>query len=43
MNTNVKNICEVFEDIEEKFTDSQYESILDNLMTLNKKRKRKDI
>ena len=39
MNTNVKNICEVVEDIKEKLTDCQYKIIMDNLMVLNEKRK----
>jgi len=43
MNTNVKNICEVVEDIKKTLTDCQYEFILDNLMklhqTLNKNKK----
>jgi hypothetical protein len=41
MNKNVKKICEVVEDIKAKLTDCQYESILDNLMTLNNNKKRK--
>lgn len=39
MNTNVKNICEVVEDIKEKLTDCQYKIIMDNLMILNEKKK----
>ena len=39
MNTNVKNICEVVEDIKEKLTDCQYKIIMDNLMVLNEKKK----
>ncbi len=35
MNTNVKNICEVVEDIKENITDYQYKTIMDNLMVLN--------
>ena len=35
MNTNVKNICEVVEDIKENITDYQYKTIMDNLMELN--------
>ena len=38
MNTNVKNICKVVEDIKEKLTDCQYKSIMDNLMVLNEKK-----
>ena len=38
MNTNVKNICEVVEDIKEKLTDCQYKTIMDNLMVLNEKK-----
>ena len=39
MNTNVKNICEVVEDIKEKLTDCQYKTIMDDLMVLNEKKK----
>ncbi len=39
MNTNVKNICEVVEDIKEKLTDCQYKIIMENLMVLNEKQK----
>ena len=35
MNTNVKNICDVVEDIKENITDYQYKTIMDNLMILN--------
>ena len=35
MNTNVKDICEVVEDIKENITDYQYKTIMDNLMILN--------
>ena len=38
MNTNVKNICEVVEDIKEKLSDCQYKIIMDNLMVLNEKK-----
>ena len=38
MNTNVKNICEVVEDIKEKLLDCQYKIIMDNLMVLNEKK-----
>ena len=38
MNTNVKNICEIVEDIKEKLTDCQYKIIMDNLMVLNEKK-----
>jgi hypothetical protein len=38
MNTNIKNICEVVENIKEKLTDCQYKIIMDNLMVLNEKR-----
>ncbi len=37
MNTNVKNIGEIVEDIKETLTDYQYKTIMDNLMTLNNK------
>ena len=35
MNTNVKNISEIVEDIKETLTDYQYKTIMDNLMELN--------
>ena len=38
MNTNVKNISEIVDDIKEKLTDYQYKTIMDNLMALNKKK-----
>ena len=38
MNTNVKNISEIVEDIKENITDYQYKTILDNLMILNNKK-----
>jgi hypothetical protein len=38
MNTNVKNICEVVEEIKETITDNQYKIIMDNLMVLNEKK-----
>ena len=38
MNTNVKNIYEIVEDIKEKLTDYEYKTIMDNLMALNKKK-----
>ena len=38
MNTNVKNISEVVDDIKEKLTDYQYKTIMDNLMALNNKK-----
>ena len=38
MNTNVKNICEIVEDIKENITDYQYKTIMDNLMILNYKK-----
>ena len=37
MNTNVGNIYEVIEEIKENITDSQYKTVMDNLMVLNKK------
>jgi hypothetical protein len=37
MNTNVGNIYEVVEEIKQNITDSQYKTIMDNLMVLNKK------
>jgi hypothetical protein len=42
MNINVKNICEVVEDIKEKLTDCQYKIIMDNLMVLNEKKEKTD-
>ena len=38
MNTNVRNISEIVEDIKEKLTDYQYKTIMDNLMVLNKRK-----
>ena len=38
MNTNVRNISEIVDDIKEKLTDYQYKTIMDNLMALNNKR-----
>lgn len=35
MNTNVRSICEVIEEIKENITDNQYKTIMDNLMVLN--------
>ena len=37
MNANVGNIYEVVEEIKESITDSQYKTVMDNLMVLNKK------
>ena len=37
MNTNVGNIYEVVEEIKQNISDSQYKTIMDNLMVLNKK------
>ena len=42
MNTNVKNISEIVEDIKEKLTDYQYKTILDNLMVLNKEKEEEE-
>jgi hypothetical protein len=42
MNTNVKNICEVVEDIKETLADYQYKTIMDNLMVLNNKKEEED-
>ena len=36
MNTNVKNISEIVDDIKESITDNQYKTIMDNLMILNR-------
>ncbi len=38
MNTNVRNISEIVDDIKEKLTDYQYKTIMDNLMVLNVKK-----
>ena len=38
MNTNVKNIYEIVEEIKQNITDNQYKTIMDNLMALNKKK-----
>jgi hypothetical protein len=38
MNTNVKNICEIVEEVKEKLTDYQYKTIMDILMVLNNKK-----
>ena len=35
MNTNVKNISEIVEDIKQNITDYQYKTIMENLMVLN--------
>ena len=40
MNTNVKNISEIVEDIKQNITDYQYKIIMDNLTALNKKIKK---
>ena len=37
MNTTVGNINEVVEEIKQNITDSQYKTIMDNWMVLNKK------
>ena len=42
MNTNVRNISEIVEDIKEKLTDYQYKTIMDNLMVLNKEKKKEE-
>ena len=42
MNTNVRNISEIVEDIKEKLTDYQYKTIMDNLMVLNNKKKKEE-
>ncbi len=38
MNTNVKKISEIVDDVKEKLTDYQYKTIMDNLMILNNKK-----
>ena len=35
MNTNIKNIYEIIEEIKQNITDNQYKIIMDNLMVLN--------
>ncbi len=42
MNTNVKNISEIVDDIKERLTDYQYKTIMDNLMVLNNNNKIED-
>ena len=42
MNTNVKNISEIVDDIKEKLTDYQYKTIMDNLMVLNIKKEEEE-
>ena len=42
MNTNVRNISEIVDDIKEKLTDYQYKTIMDNLMVLNNKKEEED-
>ena len=37
MNTHIKNIYEIIEEIKQNITDNQYKIIMDNLMVLNKK------
>ena len=39
MNSNVKNIYQVIEEIKQNITDNQYKIIMDNLMLLNGKKK----
>ena len=42
MNTNVRNISEIVDDIKEKLTDYQYKTIMDNLMVLNNKKEEEE-
>ena len=42
MNTNVKNISEIVDDIKERLTDYQYKTTMDNLMALNNNNKIED-
>ena len=42
MNTNVKNISEIGDDIKQNITDYQYKTIMDNLMALNKEKKKEE-
>ena len=39
MNSNVKNIYQVIEEIKQNITDNQYKIIMDNLMVLNGEKK----
>ena len=43
MNTNVKNIYEIVEDMKENLTDYQYKTIMDNLMALNNEKEEKEV
>ena len=38
MNTNVKNIFDIIEEIKQNITDNQYKIIMDNLMVLNREK-----
>jgi hypothetical protein len=42
MNTNFKNICEIVEVRKENLTDSQYKTIMDNIMVLNERKEETD-
>ena len=42
MNTNVRNISEIVDDIKEKLTDYQYKTIMDNLMALNNEKEEEE-
>ena len=43
MNTNVKSICEIIDEVKEKLTDYQYKTIMDNLMALNNKKEEEEL
>jgi hypothetical protein len=43
MNTNVKSICEIIDEVKEKLTDYQYKTIMDNLMELNNKKEEEEL
>ncbi len=43
MNTNVKSICEIIDEVKENITDYQYKTIMDNLMELNNKKEEEEL
>jgi hypothetical protein len=42
MNTNVRNISEIVDDVKEKLTDYQYKTIMDSLMVLNNEKEEEE-
>ena len=42
MNSNVKNMFDIIEEIKQNNTDNQYKIIMDNLMILNEKQEAKE-